>query len=224
LTTPDSDLDLRGVALETDLSYYFGLQNFEQQVYGDEEDHLAWSLKKFCKLAAIGNTQSLEMLFSSEDCIQGVTFPTFKDCILDCKEHFLTKKIFNTIFGYATSEHRKALGLSSRDLGDRRKRDVSIHGYSCRNASHCIRLLYAGGIALSERYFPVRLSGEIQQQCMDLKLGESSLEQYNQLYELYVSNIKKAYETSKLPEKFDYGWLDATLVEMHKNILIGPSQ
>jgi predicted nucleotidyltransferase len=218
LTTPDSDLDLRGVVVPDDLAYYFGTKTFEQQVYSEEEDHVAWHLRKFCHLASKGNTQMLEMLFSPQDCWVSLN-PLFHMNILDNRDKFITNEIFNAIHGYAYSEHRKALGESSRDLGERRKQDVASYGYSGRNASHCIRLLYAGAQALTMGVFPVRLESPERDTCMALKLGQMKLEEYERTYATYLDALESACVDSKLPARFDDDWLNTTLVKMHLELM-----
>lgn len=217
LATPDSDIDLRGVVVPDDLSYYFGTKTFEQKVYPDEEDHVAWHLRKFCQLAAKGNTQMLEMLFSPSDCVITV-HPLFRTNILDNRDKFITNEIFNAIRGYAYSENRKALGESSRDLGERRKQDIVSYGYSGRNASHCIRLLYAGAKALTTGKFPVRLESPEKDICLALKLGQIKLEEYNVIYTEYMSKLENVY-LSSTAQTFDDAWLNETLIEMHLELM-----
>jgi predicted nucleotidyltransferase len=201
-----------------DLSYYFGLNTFDQVEYPEDEDHVAWGLQKFAGLVAKCNTQMLEMLFAEPDSVR-FCHPVFRQHFIENREKFVTKEIYKVIGGYAYSEHRKALGESSRDLGARRKEDLNEYGYSCRNASHCIRLLYAGGIALDTGVFPVRLSGSIQQTCMKLKLGTLTLDEYKEAYEFYDHELNEAMVTTKLPDSADRIWLNKTLVDAHLDII-----
>lgn len=218
LTTPDSDTDIRGVVLQDDLSYYFGLNNFEQQSYPEDEDHEAWSAKKFIALASKGNTQTLEMLWCPEHLILTNTYE-FREHILKNRDAFMTKEIYNAINGYAYSEHLKAIGQSSRDLGDRRKDDLKKYGYSARNASHCIRLLHSGIEALKTGEFPVRLTGQIQSQCMQLKLGQAAPDQYKKWYTDLYSELQLTRAECKLPDKPNFKRINEMLVELHKDIL-----
>jgi predicted nucleotidyltransferase len=218
LATPESDLDLRGVVVPNDLSYFFGLNFFEQEIYKDQEDHVAWNLQKFAKLAAAANTQMLEMLFSSEEHI--ITLhPLFNKYFLKNRDKFLTNKIYDVINGYAGSEYRKALGESSRDLGAVRKEDINNFGYSCRNASHCVRLLYAATHALSTGVFPVMLPKDIRNTCMQLKRGVSTLSEFKIAYEFWTVMLFEAKLRSVLKDEFDYNWLNQMLVNIHKDLL-----
>jgi predicted nucleotidyltransferase len=217
LATASSDVDIRSAVMPGDLSYYFGLKTFEQKVYASE-DRVDWHIEKFCRLAAAGNTQMLEMLFSSQECIHYLD-PEFAKLILDERHRFITKQVFPVIKGYSYSEYRKAIGESSRDLGAKRKEGLNKFGYSPRNASHCIRLLYAGSKALTCGYFPVKLPEATKQICMDLKTGICTLEQFKEHYELAINALEAAMTNSNIPEKFDYDWLDKQLIQLQINIL-----
>lgn len=218
LNGPDSDIDLRGIVIPDDLTYYFGTKVFEQHDYPEDEDHVAWHIKKFMPLAAKGNTQMLEMIFNPADC-QRFVDPAFKHYVLDEREQFMTQSIFNSIHGYAISEHNKALGLSSRDLGARRKEDLETLGYSNRNASHCIRLMYAGAHAMLNAEFPVRLPDPERTICLSIKQGKVSKEGYLELYEEYLHRLKEAGEKTELPTDFNYEWMNRTLVDIQMYML-----
>jgi predicted nucleotidyltransferase len=218
LNTPESDIDLRGIVVPNDLTYHFGTRVFEQHNYPEDDDHVAWHLKKFMPLAAKGNTQMLEMIFSPEDC-QRFVHPVFQHFILDEKKKFMTQAIFPSIFGYAYSEHQKALGLSSRDLGARRKEDLGKYGYSSRNASHCIRLMYAGAYAMDNGEFPVRLPEPEREICLDIKQGKMPLEGYEEVYQQYLAKLETAGKNTSLPPIFDYDWMNAALVDIQMSVL-----
>ena len=219
LVTPNSDVDLRGVVMPDDLAYYFGLETFDKPIeYKNEDDHVAWGLLQFAALLAKCNTQMLEMLFAEKDSIRNC-HPVFEKNFIQNRKHFITKNLYYVIKGYAFSEHRKALGESSRDLGLRRKEDLAEAGYSFRNASHCIRLLHSGSQALHTGEFPVRLTGDIQRVCMDLKLGTASLEDYESLYKMYSQDLEAYYDDCVLPEKIDRDWLNKILIDTHQEIL-----
>jgi hypothetical protein len=216
--TPESDLDIRGVVIQDDWSYYFGLRRFDTKEYETEEDHVAWSLQKFLHLASKGNTQMLEMLFGLPRLVR-VCHPAFQQ-VLDVKHMFITKQLFAVIQGYATLEHRRALGLSSRELGARRKTDVETMGYSGRNGSHCIRLLYCGAQALSMGVFPVYLPEPERTICRALKLGETPKERYEELFLKYFTALQESFSTCSLPEQMDYDVLNTLLVTVHKALLV----
>ncbi|NBQ69782.1 MAG: hypothetical protein EBU46_13540, partial [Nitrosomonadaceae bacterium] len=65
LQTATSDIDYRGVFLNTDVSTIIGLDRFEHQdLKSDTEDSFYWELRHFLNLLRRGNTQGLELLFN----------------------------------------------------------------------------------------------------------------------------------------------------------------
>lgn len=160
----------------------------------------------------------LEMLFSPQSC-QVYCHPAFEQHVLGNRDHFMSKIIFNSIWGYAYSEHQKALGLSSRDLGERRKEDLSAYGYSLRNATHCIRLMYSGAEAMISGIFPVRLPDPVQRICMGIKTGQVAKNEYLEFYQEYKDRLEHAGNTTTLPDFYNRDKLNEILVDLHKDVL-----
>ena len=213
LTTPTSDYDHRRVVTPTDFSYFFGLNTFDvgNVITTKEEDNTDYSLKKFTQLAMRANTVMLEMLFIPDDCILEI-HPLFEKYFLNNRERFVTKNLYHVVKGYAGSEHRRALGETSRKLGARRKNDVETMGYSPKNASHCIRLLKASTEALTTGVFKVKWFGFDHDLLLMLKTGLIDLEGYLALYKKSLEDFNAAYMKSKLPERHDAAFFNELLV------------
>lgn len=116
-STPESDLDLRGVFLP-DQEYVFGFLHHVEQVerkktkVKDEEETL-FEFRKFMHLASQANPNILELLFVPDDCVVEIDA---EGKILRRHRHlFLSKKVLYTFTGYAHSQlhrirtHRKWL-------------------------------------------------------------------------------------------------------------------
>lgn len=99
-----SDEDVRGICIAP-AAYHLGyLHNFEQNVC-NSPDITIFSLQKFCKLAADGNPNALELLFVDYN---DVLFETYAGARLrDAREHFLSTKLKYTLAGYAHSQLRR---------------------------------------------------------------------------------------------------------------------
>lgn len=100
---PTSDIDLRGVCIPP-RRYYFGfLENFEQVVQDEQEPDLTiFDLRKFMNLAAEGNPNVIEILFTHPDDHLLVKEPM--KLLLDAKDMFLTKAAKHRFSGYAVSQ------------------------------------------------------------------------------------------------------------------------
>lgn len=120
-------------------------------------------------------------------------------------------EILNIIFEEREGDPRRE-EPSTRKLGERRKEDVEKHGYSVKNAYHAIRLLDQG-IELMNNHiltFPRRNVEELKA----IRNGDFSLEDIEKRFNELNIELKKAQETSTLPEKPNYH----SIVDLYKTI------
>ena len=107
-----SDEDIRGVCVAPREYYYGYLLKFEQ-FERKEPDTTIFDLRKFCRLAADGNPNALEILFVERS---DVLFTSSEgEHLLANRDLFLSKKLKHTLSGYAYAQvkrietHRKWL-------------------------------------------------------------------------------------------------------------------
>lgn len=107
--TPTSDVDIRGVAIPTDLSYYvgMGLNKFEQKdkEWPPDEDKVIYDFRKALKLMTDGNPNMVDMLYTDEK-HWNICKPAWKK-VLEKRELFLSKKMRFTYGGYAYSQLKR---------------------------------------------------------------------------------------------------------------------
>lgn len=130
--TPESDYDYRGACIPPK-SYFFGLNNFEQAdgkntgklvseavfktVTGTynrtrtsnnlrDSDITIWSLEKLIKLAADGNPNMIELLFTDESNIVFIDKSVMQP-FLDIRESFLSKLLKHRFSGYAMHQLKR---------------------------------------------------------------------------------------------------------------------
>jgi hypothetical protein len=102
---PTSDTDKKGVCLIPDPRYFIGMQGFEQQDGGWNEDKVVYHLPKYLKLLGDNNPNITETLWVDESDILAITPAGQK--LRDARQRFLTKKAKFTFSGYAISQlHR----------------------------------------------------------------------------------------------------------------------
>ena len=112
LNTPSSDMDTRGIYMESigDVLNINGRQNGE--VADDRQDEKYYSLGKFLKLASECNPNIIELLWLPEDAI------LFKSQIYEeLTEHrdwFMSKRARHTFMGYAYAQIQRAKGLNKK--------------------------------------------------------------------------------------------------------------
>jgi predicted nucleotidyltransferase len=104
MSTPQSDIDKRGVCIppRNVVMGFFG--GFEQQDYSNE-DTVVYGLTKFMKLASDCNPNIIELLFAPEDAI--IMQHPIWDKLLERREEFLSSKTYHTFTGYALSQLKR---------------------------------------------------------------------------------------------------------------------
>lgn len=116
-STPESDVDVRGVFLP-EPEYVFGFLHHVEQVERkktkvSEDEETLFEFRKFMFLATQANPNILELLFVPDDCI--IEMSPVMERIRDSRNMFLSKKVLFTFTGYAHSQlhrirtHRKWL-------------------------------------------------------------------------------------------------------------------
>lgn len=104
-STPDSDLDIRGVALSPVLSL-IGISSFDQLEKRQPLDLTIYSLKKYALLALDANPNIIELLFAPVEGPTCIEVDKRWLRIVEIRDAFLSKKIAKTYIGYAESQLR----------------------------------------------------------------------------------------------------------------------
>lgn len=107
--TPTSDIDIKGVCIPTDKSYYIGMgiNRFEQKDGGwdTDEDKVVYDIRKAMKLMADANPNMLDLLFCREEDFQYCHGLWNK--VRHHRDKFLSKKVRHTFGGYAFAQLKR---------------------------------------------------------------------------------------------------------------------
>lgn len=109
--------------------------------------------------------------------------------------------IMDIVFSEREGDPRKE-EPSTRNLGERRKKDVDKCGYSVKNAYHAIRLLDQG-IELMETGF-LTFPRPNAEELIAIRNGNFSIEDIEKRYNDLDEKLKHSYEKSSLPNKVNY--------------------
>lgn len=112
LNIPTSDKDYGGVFVCPKEQLYGLRSNYIEQVSDKKSDIVFYELGRWFELLTTANPTVLESLFAPENCIIQIT-PEI-DYIRSKRDLFLSKKCFNTFYGYAVSQIQKARGLNKK--------------------------------------------------------------------------------------------------------------
>lgn len=208
LDTPESDVDERGVFMNTDPLYIYGFNKLDSiSKVSTEEDVTMYELTQFLRLATRSNTQILECLFAPRGAFTQLE-PDFEEWVLDKKEHFLnTYQLFKSLEGYIYNEMRLALGERTGLLGSKRKASLETYGFSPKNFSHLFRLAECGTHFFKTGVYPVKLSDfnpAMHDLCMDIKVNPSKFDKRNLQSDalLQKEKMREAYESMDPRQKY----------------------
>lgn len=173
--TPDSDVDIGVVALESPL-HIFGLQDATDfpQVQNDQgEDIRRFWLKRFMRLCVRGNPNVLEWLYTPENDIL-YCHPLFRVHIIENAHYFIDiDKIVQSHLGFAKSQAMK----------------MRQYGYDVKYASHAIRLIYQLTDLLESGRIVLPYEDEVCAELLAIKTGDVSLAEFDALYEDRVAKV-----------------------------------
>lgn len=206
LNTPESDVDTRGVFINTDPSMILGL--WRGDVLKEEKnDSVFFELVHFFKGLLKTNTQHLEILFAEES-----NFVILTDEFLEVKknkyEFISSQSLFKSLIGYIESEKRLASGERTGDLGSKRKNQIEKYGFSPKNFSHLIRLAYCGKTFFETGVYPVNISShnkEIRDLIFSIKTepDKYNKDQLLDLSKSFVEELKISFNNRKKDFKFN---------------------
>lgn len=158
LSTPESDVDKRGVFINTEPSKILGLSRKDviKQAGADavyfELCHFLSSLKKT-------NTQMVELLFAPIEKFSVISHE-FEEIRKNKFELIDSELFYKSLLGYIHNERRLANGERTGCLGSKRKAMIEKFGFSPKNFSHLFRLAFCGTIFFEKGYYPVDLIQE----------------------------------------------------------------
>jgi hypothetical protein len=187
LDQEQSDTDRRGIYLPP-AARHWSLFGVPAQLENEERQEAYWELQKFLVLALKANPNVLECFYSP--LVETVT-PLAQE-LLDMKQVFLSRLVYQTYNGYVMSQFKK-LQADLRNQGR----------VKWKHVMHLIRLLLSGITVLREGFVPVRVS-EHRDALLSIKAGELPWAQIdNWRLELH-QQFERAFIDTKLPERPDY--------------------
>lgn len=104
LATPESDLDVRGVAIPPQ-EYFLGFTHRFEQAEATNPDLIIYDIRKFFLLATAGNPSIVELLWTEEE--DHLLLTTLGQRLLAQRCLFLSRKVKQTFSGYATAQLKR---------------------------------------------------------------------------------------------------------------------
>ncbi len=158
-------------------------------------DFTIFSIVKAFKLWSESNPNSLEMLYTSNECIITQT-AMFKN-IRDNANVFLSKKCYNTFINYLYSQIHKA---KIKNPQGERKNLVESHGFDTKYVANAVRLCYLCETILTDCTIDLRAFSE---HVKSIRKGNESLDSVMKFLDEKEKVLIKLKESSKLPDNVD---------------------
>jgi predicted nucleotidyltransferase len=202
LDADSSDTDLRGIYLPS-ADLHWSLYGVPEQLDNEKTQETYWELQKFITLALKANPNVLECLYTP--LVEYIT-PIAQE-LVDQREMFLSKLIYQTYNGYVFSQFKKM------------QRHLQNHGtVKWKHAMHLIRLLLSGITALSEGHIPVRVD-EHREKLLAIRREEMEWDMVNAWRKALHKAFDDAFQHTALPDRPDYERANAFLVRARRSTL-----
>lgn len=219
LATGQADEDVRGIFLPSAEDILgFGYKETRTQ----QPDKVYHCLRKYLSLVLKANPSLLAWLwveprFIRQNSILGID--------LRCaRKRFLSKLVYKTFGGYATSQLKKmeksygaSKGYALHGERDATQDPYSVEaGYDTKNAMHLIRLLHCGCELLKTGEYPVWVTWEAGRgELLAIRHGEWKMfEVINEAQALF-NRMDELLKTTELPDEPDREWAEQFLCEAH---------
>ncbi len=204
LSNESSDTDRRGFYLPP-ADLHWSLFGVPEQLENPEGEECYWELEKFIQLALRANPNVLECLYTP--LVETVT-PLAQE-LLDQRQIFLTRLVFQTYNGYVISQFKK-LEQDLRTRGEMR----------WKHAMHLVRMLLSGITVLREG-FVVLSTGPYGERLLSIRRGEQTWDAVNQWRLELHKEFEEAYQATRLPVLPDYRKANAFLIHARQSMAKG---
>jgi predicted nucleotidyltransferase len=200
----ESDVDVLGVYMAP-VEYYVGLgrgkyyKGHHKTV--DNYDITTYELRKFAHLLIKADPSALGLLWAMKDNYIDPIKP-YGRTLIDRREMFLSKRIYNSFVGYAHSLFEQVKNV--KDLrGKKRKQLIKKYGYDCKSAAKCVKILKDAMEFLETGKHNNLRSLIDSQYLVSMRTGEVGFGQVIKEIDKLFNFVEKAYKKSKLPEEPD---------------------
>lgn len=215
-TTPESDIDYRGVFL-AEPKHLIGLSNVETYTEEKPIDLQCYELRHFAKLCLNGSPLQIEMLWYAADTIEVTTPPWMR--LLDIRRAFLGKHLKRTLGGFAQGDIKRIMGNSMAKCGAKGKLLVEKFGYNTKHAANAYRLLKMSELLWTTGTLIVRLPKADRDEIRAIKQGKYSRDEFLK----YVADEDKRVfglaDNSDLPDGPDRQLVEKTIMSIYSGYL-----
>ncbi|MFB2597663.1 DNA polymerase beta superfamily protein [Herbiconiux sp. P17] len=218
VATDDSDHDLMSVFLESP-RFVTGIDAIDTvtggtAVAGDrstrhDTDTVSYPLRKWARLAAIGNPTVLFLLFVRRHEVMTSEW----ERILDIRDAFVSRDAGRRFAGYSWGQREALLGL--RNKRTNRPELVHRHGYDTKFAYHMVRTALQGIELMNTGALQLPMGGEEVGLLRSIRRGVLDKDEVIDVANDLDAELAAAIVASPLPGSADRSRINATLHGIH---------
>jgi predicted nucleotidyltransferase len=202
LDDSQSDTDRRGIYLPP-AERHWSLYGVPEQLENPGTEEVYWEARKFVVMALKANPNVLECLYTP---LVEEAMPLARE-LLDMRSKFLSRMVYQTYNGYATSQFKK-LQADLRNKG----------AVKWKHVMHLLRLLMAGVETLRNGVVPVHV-GAAREKLLAIKRGDVPFEECEAWRLDLHQQFDAAIGASPLPERPDYAAANDWLIRARRSTL-----
>ena len=175
-------------------------------------DLVAYSLRKYMRLALKGHPTILLLLFVPDELIDTKTI--LGDELRSLAPAILSRRAGRGYLGYLHGQKERLLGVRGQKRVNREL--VEAHGYDTKYAMHAARLGYQGLELLETGRVTLPMSEPERSRVMAIRTGERTLDEAIEEIDEVERRLGEALERTSLPPVPDRRTVDRFLVDAHR--------
>ena len=202
-----------GMGEPMDVAVYRTQPEGERSQPGDLDLNL-YSLRKYLRLAAVGNPTALLSLWCPDESVLEIT--ETGRTMRAMRESFMSKASVDRFLGYMFAQHERMMGRGKRGNVPNRPELVEKYGFDVKFAAHALRLAYQGyEICLLGR-LSLPLPETPREHVLAVKRGEVPREEVSRVILGLTQTTQQILENgTPLPDHADWGRIGEFSVDAH---------
>ncbi len=158
-------------------------------------DLVAYSLRKYLRLAMKGNPTALLPLFAPEESVLIAT--DFGDELRSNRDWFLSNQAIERFLGYMHSQHERMLGQGKRNRVPNRPELIEKYGWDVKYGSHALRLAHQGLEIAVDGTLTLPLKDDVRDRVLSVKRGEVPQAEVSQEITEIETQIRSLLDSDK---------------------------
>ena len=198
----------------------YGLEHYTERTQPEgarsgpgDLDLVAYSLRKYVRLALKGHPTILLFLFVPEELVQVKT--ELGEGLCELRPALLSRRAGRGYLGYLSGQKERLLGTRGQKRVNRPEL-VEAHGFDTKYAMHAARLGYQGVELLETGFLTLPMPEPERSRVMAIRTGDRTFDETIAEIDEVEQRLSEALERSPLPAEPDRSAVDRFLVESYR--------